>query len=302
MLGWLLAFWAGALTPPLGLDTYVPAPERNPITAAKASLGRALFRDALLSRDRTVSCASCHDHRYGFTDRNPIAIGIGHRKGSRRTPTIINRAFGKSFFWDGRTPSLEQQVLEPVKNPKEMDLSLEEALDRLRRSAYAPKFQAIFGRPVQAEDLAFVLSTYVRTILAAGSPYDRYVAGDRTALSTEAQAGLKLFRGKAGCIACHVGANFTDERLHNTGAGTSEIETRFKTPTLREIAGRAPFMHDGSLATLEEVIDFYDRGGKANPNLDPDIQELHLTSTEKRALLAFLQSLSGSIVEGLAAN
>jgi cytochrome c peroxidase len=302
MLGWLLAFWAGALTPPLGLDTYVPAPERNPITEAKARLGRELFQDPILSRDGSVSCASCHERERAFTDRHPLAVGIGQRKGSRRTPSIINRAFGKAFFWDGRTKTLEEQVLEPIRNPNEMDLAVEEALERLRQPHYAAKFQRVFGRPVNAEDLAFALATYVRTILSGESPYDRYVAGDRGALSAEAQAGLKLFRGKAGCVACHVGANFTDERLHNTGAGASDIERRFKTPTLREVAVRAPYMHDGSMATLEEVIDFYDRGGKANPNLDPDIQELHLSASEKRALIEFLRSLSGRVVEGFSGN
>jgi cytochrome c peroxidase len=302
MLGWLLAFWAGSLTPPLGLDTYIPAPERNPVTEAKARLGRELFQDPILSRDGSLSCATCHERERAFTDRHPLAVGIAQRKGTRRTPSIINRAFGKSFFWDGRTKTLEEQVLEPVKNPKEMDLTLEEALERLRQSPYAAKFRNVFGRQVNTEDLAFALSTYVRTILAGDSPYDRYVAGDRGALNAEAQAGLKLFRGKAGCVACHVGANFTDERLHNTGAGAADIEQRFKTPTLREIAARAPYMHDGSIATLEEVIDFYDRGGKANPNLDPDIQELHLNAAEKRALVEFLRSLSGRVVEGFSGN
>jgi cytochrome c peroxidase len=298
---WLLAavaaiptLLAGANTPPIptGLDTYLPAPPTNPITRDKAALGRALFRDPILSRDRTVACATCHDAATAFTDKHPLAIGIQDRRGDRRSPTIINRAFGKAFFWDGRARSLEEQVLQPITNPKEMDLTLSEAVARLRDSTYAPQFQQTFQRPPTQEDLAKALATYVRTILAGDSPYDRYMAGKQEALSPQAQAGLRLFRGKAACLTCHVGVNFSDERLHNTGLGA------FKTPTLRQVADRPPYLHNGSLATLEDVIDFYDKGGKPHPDLDPELHPLHLTPDEKAALAAFLRSLSGRIQDG----
>lgn len=293
---YILLAWE--LTAPLGLDSHIPAPEDNPLSREKAELGQALFDDAILSRDRRIACSSCHQRRRAFTDDRPLAVGIEGRKGTRRTPAILNRAYGKLFFWDGRVKSLEEQVLQPIANPKEMDLPIEEALKRLEQSAYAPRFEAIFGRRVNQTDLARALATYVRTILAGDSPYDRWVAGDRRALSAEAVAGMRLFRGKAGCIRCHVGVNLTDERLHNTGAGQIDQQGRFKTPSLREVARRAPYMHDGSMRTLEEVIDFYDQGGKPNPNLDPEMRPLRLTPEEKRALKAFLEALSGTICEG----
>lgn len=292
---WVLA---AGLTVPLGLDTYIPAPDDNPISAEKAALGRDLFRDPILSRDRTISCATCHEAERAFTDAQPLARGIGGRTGDRRTPSIINRAFGKKFFWDGRTATLEQQVLQPVSNPKEMDLALEDAVRRLKTSDYAARFRKVFGHEVEAEDAAKVLATFVRTILAGDSAYDRFVAGERSALGPEAQLGLKLFRGKAGCIRCHVGGNFTDERLHRTGVGARETDVAFKTPTLREVARRAPYMHDGSLAKLEEVIDFYDKGPAKDAVVDSEMEPLNLSTSEKQALLAFLHSLSGRIQSG----
>jgi cytochrome c peroxidase len=290
----LLAF---AITVPLGLDTYIPTPEENSLTPAKIALGKALFEDKALSRDRSVSCASCHLASYGFTDKEPLAVGVERRKGDRRTPAILNRAFGKAFFWDGRAKTLEEQVLQPITNPNEMDLMLPEALARL--TGYRARFADAFsGAEPSEKTLAFALACYVRSILAGNSPYDRHMAGQSDVLSPAALRGLRLFRGKAGCLACHVGANLTDERLHNTGAGSSDQTQRFKTPTLRNAAARAPYMHDGSLATLEAVVDFYDEGGKPNPNLDPEIRPLKLSASEKSDLIEFLRSLTGEIREG----
>ncbi|MBV6433035.1 MAG: Cytochrome c551 peroxidase [Bryobacteraceae bacterium] len=289
---------AAGVTAPLGLDSYLPVPEDNPITREKAALGRALFHEKMLSRDRTVACASCHEEEKAFSDGKPLAVGIEGRVGTRRSPAIVNRVFGKSFFWDGRAKSLEEQALQPIPNPKEMDLPLAEAVERLRRSAYAEDFRKVFAREVNAEDLGRAVATYVRTILSGDSPYDRYMAGDQGAMTAEAREGLRLFRGKAGCVRCHVGFNFTDERRHNTGAGKIDTDGLFKTPTLREVARHAPYMHDGSMASLRDVIEFYDKGGKANPRLDPEIRELKLTDGEKKALAAFLESLSGRLTEG----
>ncbi|MCZ2150416.1 MAG: c-type cytochrome [Bryobacterales bacterium] len=289
---------AGGVTAPLGLDSYLPVPEDNPLTAEKAALGRALFREKMLSRDRTVACASCHEEERAFSDGKPLAVGIEGRVGTRRSPAIVNRVFGKSFFWDGRAKSLEEQALQPISNEKEMDLSLAEAVERLRGAGYAGEFRKVFGREVNGEDLGKAVATYVRTILSGDSPYDKYMAGDTGAIRAEAKEGLRLFRGKAGCIRCHVGFNFTDERRHNTGVGKIDADGLFKTPTLREVARHAPYMHDGSMATLRDVIDFYDKGGRANPRLDAEIRELKLTEGEKRALAAFLESLSGRVSEG----
>ena len=258
-----------ALAIPLGLDLYMPVPEENLLTADKIELGRRLFNDRRLSRDGTIACASCHDPGRAFSDGRALAssrVNLG-------TQTI-----------------------------------------------------------------AYALASYVRNMLSGDSPYDRFINGDRTALSAEQQAGLQIFRGKANCTACHVGPTFSDERLHNTGvawrsSGFTPVAQRFsaalaglkacatpgcetavsgdfadpgagrgdfKMPTLREVARTAPYMHDGSLATLEAVVDFYDEGGHANPGIDPEIPPVHLTADEKRALVAFLRSLSGTIREGAA--
>lgn len=281
---------------PLGLDAFLPVPQDNPLTAEKVALGRKLFHDKRLSRDGTVSCATCHEAQHAFADSRPLAIGVRGQKAPRRSPRIINRVYGRSFFWDGRAATLEEQVVGPIQNPVEMDLTLAEATQRTGLTELA---------------LRQALSSYVRTILAGDSPYDRYVAGDRAALTAEAQQGLKVFRGKAGCTACHLGPNLTDERFHNTGIGKDEGRFKvtgkpqdrgaFKTPTLREVAKGAPYMHDGSLLTLEDVVEHYNKGGNSetNPSLDPEIRELHLTPAEKKALAAFLRSLTGTIREGL---
>jgi cytochrome c peroxidase len=304
---------------PLGLDQYVPAPETNRLTKEKAELGRELFFWSGLSSDHTLACADCHKPEKAFTDGRPGAVGVRNQVNTRRSPTLLNRAWGKSFFWDGRAASLEEQVLQPIANPKEMDLPHGEAMARIRHSGMLrAKFTSVFRREPELEDLSRALASYVRTILAGDSPYDRYLAGNRAALNQKQQAGLKLFRGKANCIACHVGTNLTDEQFHNTGTGWREgrwadkgraAVTRrdadlgaFKTPGLREIAQAGPYMHDGSLKTLEEVVDFYDEGGRKNPWLDPEMKPLKLAVEEKQALVEFMKALSGSVREGWQAS
>ncbi|MFN3326581.1 MAG: cytochrome-c peroxidase [Bryobacteraceae bacterium] len=303
-------------TAPPGLDAYLPTPEDNPLTPEKVVLGRDLFHDKRLSRDESISCATCHDPDRGFADDKPVAVGVQGRKGDRRTPTLINRGYGTSFFWDGRSPTLEDQVVKPIENPIEMDLTLNEAVARIGSAPeYRERFQTVFGREPNAQDLARALASYVRTIVAGDSPYDRYLAGDMNALSEQAREGLRLFRGKANCAGCHVGPNLTDERFHNTGAawrdgkltdagrakvtGNPEDQGAFKTPTLRNLTGRGPYMHNGSLAKLEDVIEDYDKGGTENPYLDPEMQPLKLTPEEKKALLAFLEALNGRLRDGI---
>jgi cytochrome c peroxidase len=274
-----------AIVIPLGLDLYLPASEDNPITAEKIELGRRLFSDRRLSRDGSVSCASCHDPARAFSDGRAIAKGVFGRRGRRNSPALINRGYGRLFFWDGRAISLEEQVLKPIEDPNEMDLPLADAAARVG---------------LDTPTISHALASFVRSILYGDSSYDRFIAGNRAAFSTVQQMGLQVFRGKGNCTACHVGPNFTDERLHNTGvawkdgklADTGAGQGNFKTPTLREIARTAPYMHDGSLTTLEDVVEYYDRGGNRNPELDAEIRPLHLSVDEKQSLIAFLRVLS----------
>src|SRR5918993_4128797 len=284
---------------PLGLDLYLPVPEDNPLTVEKIEAGRRLFFDPRLSSDGSISCATCHDPRRAFSSRRAIPIGVFGRAGRRNAPAIINRAYGRTFFWDGRTTSLEEQVLKPIEDPAEMGSTIDTASARVG---------------LTREELARSLASYVRSILAGNSPFDRFVAGDQRALSADAQAGLRLFRGKANCNACHIGPTLSDEQFHNTGVawvdgrfkdqgragvtGDDADRGAFRTPTLREVARTAPYMHDGSLRTLDEVIEFYDRGGRVNRGLDSEIRPIRLTGTEKRQLLALLRALSGELVEG----
>jgi cytochrome c peroxidase len=280
-----------ALVIPMGLDLYMPVPEDNPLTSEKIALGRQLFFDARLSRDESMACATCHDPVRGFSDGRVRAVGVFGREGPRNAPAIVNRGYGRAFFWDGHVTTLEEQVLQPIENPNEMDMPVGEAAARVGLSP---------------RDLSHALASFVRSILSGDSPFDHFVNGDRTALSDDAQRGLQVFRGKGNCTACHVGPNFSDERTHDTGVAwrTGRLTDpgagngAFKTPTLREVARSAPYMHDGSLATLEDVVDFYDRGGAPNAYLDPEIQPRQFTPDEKRALVVFLESLSGTVAQG----
>jgi cytochrome c peroxidase len=286
------AWWLAAIVAvPLGLDQLIPVPAGNPLEAGRVKLGRKLFFDKRLSRDGTVACATCHDPAQAFSDGAARAVGIGAQTGPRRSPRILNRAYGKTFFWDGRAASLEEQVVQPIANPLEMGMKVEDAAARVG---------------LTRDELTQALASYVRTILAGDSPYDRFLAGDRGALTSEQQAGLKLFRGKANCVACHLGPNLTDEEFHATGpAGTDlgryEVSRRpedrgaFKTPSLRQVAETPPYLHDGSLASLEAVVDFYDQGKGS----DPEIRPLRLTAEEKRQLVALLRAFTGRVQEGL---
>jgi len=293
---------------PLGLPE-VPVPNYNPITPEKIALGKQLFFDRRLSQDGSISCASCHDPQKGFSDGVTLSRGMGGLSGQRNTPTLINVAFQPYQFWDGRATSLEDQSLGPLHNPQEMGQSSEPAVTRLIKIPYyREQFQEVFKSSITNETIAQALASYERTLLSGNSPYDSFMGGNREALSRPALDGLQLFNGKAHCSLCHQGFNFSDGLFHNLGVGwdgkdfqdpgrfrvTGIFRDRgaFKTPTLRQVSDTAPYMHDGSLANLEAVVDFYVRGGNPNPHLDILIQPLHLTSEEKKALLAFLKALS----------
>ena len=282
---------AATLVIPLGLDLYMPVPESNPMTVENVALGRALFSDRRLSADGSIACASCHHPGRAFADGRPVAVGIEGRRGIRNVPALINRGYGRAFSWDGRHLSLEAQVLAPIRGPK--------------RDGFLVG-RGSGARGPHPDAMGAALASYVRSILSGGSRFDRFTSGDREALSPVERQGLQIFRGKGNCTACHVGPNFSDERTHNTGVAWRAGRLTdpgagggaFKTPTLREIARTAPYMHDGSLATLRDVVDFYAGGDPSTPGLDEEIRPLKLTMEEKDALVALLQTLSGELREG----
>ncbi|MGO9466235.1 MAG: cytochrome-c peroxidase [Isosphaeraceae bacterium] len=316
---------------PLTPKIYVPA--ANPLTKGKYELGRQLYFDARISLDGTVSCATCHNPVKGWTDGMPVSIGIAGQTGGRSAPSVLNTTYGKTMFWDGRAPSLEGQAQGPIQNPVEMGKqTYPQIVERLRKIAgYREQFQKVFGTDVTLDGMAKAIATFERVAALSGnSRYDKYNAGDNKALSDSEKRGQVLFgltlnsdddfkpgvvRQKAKCSLCHVGFNFTDEQFHNLGIGWDEKTGKFadlgrwkidpigakldadlgafKTPTLRDIEKTAPYMHDGSLATLEQVIEHYDKGGNPNPSLDTDMKKLELTSQEKGDVLAFMKALTG---------
>ncbi len=302
---------------PLGLSADgAVIPKDNPLTVEKVRLGRRLFFDKNLSVDGTVACASCHVPDKDFSDDRQFSVGVGGRKGTRHAPTIINRLYSTAQFWDGRARSLEEQVLGPIQNPVEMGMpDMKIVVERLLNDPVCvQEFKAAFPPDgvVTPENVGKAIASFERTILSGDSPYDRFMAGDKSALSESAQRGLEIFKdeNEGNCVTCHAGPNFTDENYNNLGAemdadhpdlgryNVSHLEGHqgaFKTPTLRDAALRGPFLHDGSEKTLEEVIAFYVKGGTRNRWLSPKMHPLNLTVQDQQDLLEFLKALSGKL-------
>jgi cytochrome c peroxidase len=297
------AVWAAT---PAGLPA-VPHPPNNPPTPEKIELGKQLYFDPRLSADNTVSCATCHDPNKGWSNGEQFATGVGGQKGGRNSPSVINAAYYSFQFWDGRAKTLEDQALGPIANPIEMNLPLDAAVAKLNAiPGYKEQFQKVFGTDVTADGIAKAIAAFERTVLSGDAPYDKFKAGDKTALSEGAQRGMKLFFGKANCSACHSGPNFSDSAFHNIGhespdKGRVAISKlpgdtgAMKTPTLREIAKSGPYMHNGALKTLEEVAAYYNKGGNGNPFQSEDIYPLKLTDAELADLVTFM-------IEGLSST
>ncbi|MBS4168707.1 cytochrome c peroxidase [Parachlamydia sp. AcF125] len=300
---------------PLGLPP-LPWPANNPYDKAKAELGRLLYFDKRLSSDGTVSCATCHSIQAAFADHQAVSQGIDGRQGSRNSPTVINSAYHNFLFWDGRADSLEAQCKGPLANRKEMTLAQSpddahrECQERIRKiPGYKKLFKSVYGNDdCSIDDIAKAIATFERTILSGNSPYDRYIVNkDKSAMSAEAIHGLTVFK-RSGCANCHVEPLFADDRFTNIGIGMDAKEPdlgryaithnqadwgAFKIPTLRDVEHTFPYMHDGSLKTLEEVVEYYNQGGIPNSNLHPLMRPLNLSESDKKALVKFLQSLSG---------
>jgi len=297
------------VTVPLGLLP-IQWPEDNPYSKEKVELGRLLYFDPRLSADGSISCASCHHPKFSFTDGSPVSTGIKGQKGGRSAPTVFNRAYSLAQFWDGRAATLEDQAKGPMANPIEMGNTHDALVSKVAGiPGYKVLFQKAFGTgDITIDHVAKAIATYERTVLSGNSPYDRYRAGKKTAMTPAQIHGYDVFVNKAKCDQCHEGINFTTNAYHNLGVGMDKpnpdegrfVVTKnpadwgaFKTPTLREVANTAPYMHDGSLKTLRDVVDYYDKGGIPNKNLDEKIKPLHLSEQEKNDLVEFLKALSG---------
>jgi cytochrome c peroxidase len=284
-----------------------PFPDDNQYTKERALLGRTLFFDPRLSGSGVMSCATCHNPAFAWGDGLPKGVGHGMKQLGRRTPTILNLAWAERLFWDGRAASLEEQALGPIQSPDEMNMPLPRALETLRAiPGYRTMFERAYPRQGITEvTLGKAIATFERTVISGIAPFDEWVAGLDSALSDSARRGFVLFNGKANCAKCHSGWSFTDHGFHDLGMKDGDVgrgkllpslvrmQHAFKTPTLRNVEARRPYMHDGSLATLEAVIDYYDRGGDVQrPSLSGDMRSLRLSAAEKRDLLAFLHTLT----------
>lgn len=299
------------LTP--GLPTYeaMAIPPDNPMTPEKVALGRQLFFDKRLSADGSRSCYSCHLNEHGLSDGRPTAIGALGKKLPRHSPSLWNIGYHKEFYWDGRSASLEKQGMAAWTGGN-MGANKDEITAKINAlEGYRAQFRKVFGGDATPERIIMAISAYERTIIAGNTAYDRWKAGQATAMSAAAKRGMKVFKDSK-CDNCHAGVLFTDLQYHNVGVGMDKTEPdpgrgkitnkpedtgAFKTPTLRDVSRSAPYFHDGSAATLAEVVDFMTGGGRPNKWLDKkNLQKVNLTPQQKRDLIAFLRALDVSTV------
>ena len=288
----------------------IPYPKDNLYSKDREELGKLLFFDPRLSGSNVTSCATCHNPAFSWSDSLPKGIGFNHQELGRRTPTILNLAWAENLFWDGRAQSLEEQSLGPIQSKKEMNLSLDKMVEKVSKiEGYKENFAKAFPnekKPINEKNIAKSLATFERGVVSGIAPFDKWIAGDESSISESAKNGFKIFNTKGNCETCHSGWNFTDHSFHDIGHPDNDegrikilplpsMEHAFKTPTLRNIDRRAPYMHDGSLLTLESVVEFYNLGGKVKrPSLDANIKALKLTEQEKKDLVAFLKTLTSN--------
>ncbi len=341
--------WGGGVTPVQAADTdqlpkeigllpAVPVPADNPMSAEKVELGKFLFFDPRLSGDGSLGCVNCHLPDQGWTTHTRLSPAYPSNSERRNSPTLINVAYDQTLIWDGRAPNLEKQALGPVKNPLHMNQNIDFLIQELEViPGYRNRFQKVFGTGVTPDGISKALAAFQRTLVTADSPFDRYMKGEKGAMSESAKRGMDIYRGKARCTLCHAGPNFSDQKFHNLGdpdpdymrdpkvlvairfdaqrMGIKDYQSldkdpgrylvtknpadrgAFKTPTVRNATETAPYMHNGALETLAEVIDFYDRGGGDDPNKSKLIKPLGLTQEEKADLLEFIKALTGKVPE-----
>jgi len=282
-------------------------PAGAPPSKAEVELGKALFFEQKLSSNQQLSCATCHNPTQGFSDGRPKSIGDRGNTTARNAPHLYNLAWNRVLFWDGRQDNLDTMALDAIQSPDEMNLPLATMVERLQGiSSYAVAFKQLYPNGLIAENIGKAIGAYERSFITQNTAFDRYLRGDDAALNDKALRGLMLFVGKANCIACHDGANFTDESFHNIGLQTDDLgrgkfeqgahfRYAFKTPGLRNVALTGPYMHDGALNTLREVVQFYNQGGQRQEGIDIQIKPLHLTAEEIDELLAFMGSLTDPI-------
>jgi len=287
----------------------IPFPKDNPYTPEKAALGKELYFDTRLSVTSAQSCGSCHSPSFGWGDGLAVGVGHGMQKLGRHTPTVINAAWSDIFMWDGRLPTLEDQALGPIQSTGEMNMPLDELMARLKSvPEYKPLFDRVFPQEgITPKTLAKAIATYERTMVSERAPFDAWIEGDEKAISEPAKRGFVLFNSKAQCAACHEGWNFTNEGFQDIGLpsddvgrgklvpGVVKMQHAFKTPSLREIGHRLPYMHDGSLATLEQVVEHYDSGGVDRASRSDLMHPLGLTAQEKSDLVAFLKTIDSPL-------
>jgi cytochrome c peroxidase len=290
------------------LPAEVPMPATNAQTPERIELGRMLFFDPRLSNSKHMSCATCHNPAYGWFDRLALARGENMRDLQRATLRITNSGYDSLLMWDGSAHSLEEQAWRPILATNEMHSSDAQVLDLLQSlPGYLAAFEKAYSREgITHETVAKALACFERSIVSRDSPFDRWAAGDDSAIEESAKRGFGIFVGKANCAGCHFGGNFTDQGFHNTGLQGNGDEGRyavvrvpilhgaFKTPTLRDVAISGPYMHNGAYRTLEEVVEHYNRGGDVKEHLDPNMKPLFLTDLEKKDLVEFLKSLTGN--------
>jgi cytochrome c peroxidase len=287
----------------------IPFPKSNPYSGPKVKLGKMLFFDPILSGSSVRSCATCHNPGLSWGDGRGRAMGEGQKPLALRSPTLLNVAWTPKPGWDGHFRDLEAVAMGPITGETNMNLPESEMVKRLAAiPGYVDAFNAAFGEgDITRRKIELALATYERTIVSFEAPFDYWIAGEENAISTAAKRGFDLFNGKANCAACHSGWAFTDSSFHDIGSASKsdigrgalfpksvKLQYAFKVPTLRDVARRAPYMHDGSVATLDAVLDLYDRGGIDRPSRSDEIRPLNLSKDEKADLIAFLRTLDGA--------